>query len=99
MAEPTIAETAEQYREAGKEAVAGALEAVSQSEPAKFLAGLIADVLSVLLRTSFTALAPIGEGFARGLADAEDQLAPLLARFATEAVNDIFGTQLSEAEF
>lgn len=99
MAEPTIAEKTEQYREIGKELYGGLLEGVITSDSAAFVSGVLADVISIILKTGFTALAPIGAGLANGIAESEDALAPVLAKYATAAVNDIFGTSVSEAEF
>ena len=99
MPDPTIAERAEQYREIAKETYSGILDGVIRSDPSKLITAIFQDVISVVLKTGFAALAPIGEGMARGISESEDVLAPVLARYATAAVNDIFGTNVSEAQF
>jgi hypothetical protein len=99
VAEPTIAEKAEQWREIGKEGFAGVIETIIKSEISKGAAVAIGDIIGVILSTAFTALAPIGVGMAKGMADAEGYIAPAFSDWAADGINDVFGTNISSGSF
>jgi hypothetical protein len=99
MADQTVAEQVEQYREIGKQLYGGVLESWMKSDTAAVISAILQDAFGTLLKTGFAGIGPIGEGVMRGIAEAEDGLAPMLARHAANAVNDLFGTNVSEAEF
>jgi hypothetical protein len=100
MSEPTrLTGQAEDWASVGKQFVAGGLESWLTSDVSKTVAATIGDLIGVILATAYTAMAPIGTGMAKGMASAEDYIAPAFAEFAATGINDIFGTNISAADF
>lgn len=99
MAEQTIAEKTEQFRDVGKELFAGFLEGLLKSDAAKFVSATTTDATVVTLKTLYTLLAPIGIGLGRGMAESENAIAPAFATMAADAVSALFGTAVSPDTF
>lgn len=99
MAEPTIAEKVEQWKSVGAELYAGALEGWIRSDASKAVVDIFAKVIGELLGVSYVAMAPIGVGLAKAMANAEDVVAPAFSDFAAAGLNDVFGTNVSGGAF
>jgi len=99
MPDQTPAETPEQWGSVGGQIAAGMIDTIVQTDLAKFLGSNATDILTVVLATLFKLGAPIGTGFAKGIAAAEDIVAPELAEIAAAAVSDTFGTDIPASAF
>lgn len=99
MAEQTVAEKAEQWRDVGAELYAGAIEAWLKSDSQKWVVDTIAKVFGELAGVGMVAMAPLGITMAKSMANAEDLIAPAFGDFAAAGVNDVFGTNVSGAAF
>lgn len=99
MADKTLAEKEEEWRQIGGQVFSGALDVWIKSDTSKFVVNLLGDVIGALLATAYTAAAPIGIGMGRALSTSEDLIAPAFADFAAAGINDLFGTNVSAAEF
>lgn len=99
MAEPTPSERPEDWGEVGQQMFEAVLTAFLESGAEKWFIANAGQLIGDILAVAFTLTAPIGIGFAKGMADAEDLVAPAFSEAAAVAVNDIFGTNIASNTF
>lgn len=99
MAEPTIAETPEQWNDIGKQLAAGAVDVWIKSDIGKAGVDIFAKAVGSILGYAYVGMAPIGLGLAKAMSESEDIIAPAFSEFAAAGINDIFGTNISGAAF
>lgn len=99
MADQPNFELPEDFTSVGEQMFAGVLKVALENIDPKKIGVLLADILGPVLGALAAAAAPIGVGLAKGIANAEDIVAPELADVAATAVGDMFGTDVPAAAF
>lgn len=99
MPDPTLAEQEEHWKSVGEQLLHGAIDAWIKSDVQKTIVNGAADVTGTLLGIAIAAVAPVGIGLARAIAQSEDVVAPALSSMAAGAVNDIFGSNIPASAF
>jgi len=99
MPDQTPAEQPTHWNDISKEVFAGFLEALFRSDTGKFIMSNTSEVIGNLLAICYALTAPIGVGMAKGMATAEDLVAPAFADMAAAAVNDIFNVDVPASAF
>ena len=99
MAEQTPAEKPENWQEAGRGLFCGVVDRLVKLDLEKSIATLVAAVFGRLVKFAYTLVAPIGLGLAKGIAEAEDLVAPQLAEIAAAAASDVFGQDVPASAF
>ena len=101
MATPdsTPAETAENWPAIGQQLFAGALESFLKADLTRGSTSAIGQIIGDVLAIAYTLTAPIGIGMAKGMAQAEDLVAPAFADMAAVAVSDVFNIDCPRSTF
>lgn len=99
MAPADSAEQPEQWTTVGGQMAQGLLREIVGNDWVKFIGANGAEVGTQLLILALTLIAPIGTAFAKGIAKAEDAIAPELAEMAAAAISDVFGTEIPASAF
>jgi len=99
MPEIPPSEQPEQWDKVGQQFAVAFAETLGRMDWAKGVASILADTVGQLLGVAFTLTVPIGTGLAKGIAQAEDLVAPSLAPIAAAAASDMFGVDVPESVF
>lgn len=103
MAEPDDqappASREEQWDKIAEALTKGAFNGLLSVDSGKMVVATTQDVLGGAVALALKLMTPIGLGFARGVSEAEDALAPHFSSFAAAAVSDIFGVAVSPSAF
>lgn len=99
MAEPIKREITPDWDSIGGQLTAGLLRVLFESKAGDWVGTNVTEAASQILAALFKAMGPIGTGLARGIADAEDEAAPILSEMAATAASDLFGRPVPASAF
>lgn len=99
MAEEPSIESPPAFAKMGADIAAGIIEQLSKSDLGPALGSFLAENIGKILGVLATLTAPVGIGLAKGIANAEDAVAPHLAEMAATAVSDMFGVDVPASTF
>jgi hypothetical protein len=93
------ADDSEKWLKVGEQFLAGGMGAIAKGGLDKMVTAKAIDMVGAVVGFAYEMLADFGVGMAKGMAGAEDKVAPAFADMAAAAASDIFGVNVPRSAF